>query len=176
MTHNLNEARRIADRICILHEGKSLQTGSPEELMTRPLNTEVARLIGHDNIFSATVCDQNPDAGKTFFRWEDYVFDTACRPEFSINEKIDWVIPSSHVYLFRPSRPQSDKRVNIIEGKIIEYIQLGEGSYVSFAPDKTSQILHMNISSHVARRDGLGPGSSIKISLLPDYIHLMKKH
>jgi len=175
VTHNLNEARRIADKICIIHGGETLQTGPPDEVMARPLNAEVARLVGHDNVFTGKIHDHDPGAGKTLIEWEQYILETSYHGEFSRGEPVDWVIPSSQVYLFRLSRPQMEQRANSIEGKIIEYIELGEGSYVSFGISGSSQILHMNISTHVARRDRIGPGSEIKVSLLPEYIHLMKR-
>ncbi|MCK5926189.1 MAG: ABC transporter ATP-binding protein, partial [Methylococcales bacterium] len=36
VTHDLNEATLLADRLCLLHHGVSLQSGSPAEVSTQP--------------------------------------------------------------------------------------------------------------------------------------------
>jgi putative spermidine/putrescine transport system ATP-binding protein len=50
VTHDQDEALSLADRIVVLHEGKTQQIGTPEELYARPANLEVARFMGYRNI------------------------------------------------------------------------------------------------------------------------------
>jgi putative spermidine/putrescine transport system ATP-binding protein len=50
VTHDQDEALSLADRIVVLHEGKTQQIGNPEELYERPANLEVARFMGYRNI------------------------------------------------------------------------------------------------------------------------------
>src|SRR5881275_655004 len=50
VTHDQDEALSLADRIVVLHEGKTQQIGDPEELYARPANLEVARFMGYRNI------------------------------------------------------------------------------------------------------------------------------
>ncbi|MFS1663594.1 ATP-binding cassette domain-containing protein [Streptococcus sp. zg-JUN1979] len=45
VTHDMTEAMRLADRICVLHHGKILQIDSPENLKKSPKNAFVARLF-----------------------------------------------------------------------------------------------------------------------------------
>ncbi len=42
ITHDFDEAVRLADRIAIMNEGAIIQTGTPEELVTRPADAYVA--------------------------------------------------------------------------------------------------------------------------------------
>ena len=46
VTHDQTEALTFAERITLLHQGKVLQTGSPEALYERPAHEAVARFIG----------------------------------------------------------------------------------------------------------------------------------
>ena len=55
VTHDLDEAALLADRMSILHRGRTLQTGTPLELMTRPVDALVARLVDMRNVFEARV-------------------------------------------------------------------------------------------------------------------------
>lgn len=50
--HNLDEALAVADHAGIMHQGRLIQTGTIDELMRRPRNETVARLLRAENIFS----------------------------------------------------------------------------------------------------------------------------
>ncbi|MDB5552953.1 MAG: glycine/betaine transporter [Rhizobium sp.] len=45
ITHDLEEAVRIGDRIAVMKDGVILQTGTPEEVVTRPQHEYVARFV-----------------------------------------------------------------------------------------------------------------------------------
>jgi putative spermidine/putrescine transport system ATP-binding protein len=53
VTHDQDEALSLADRIVVLHGGKTQQIGNPEELYARPANLGVARFMGY-RIFSTS--------------------------------------------------------------------------------------------------------------------------
>ncbi|WP_444676936.1 ABC transporter ATP-binding protein [Halomonas sp. E19] len=57
VTHDLDEAMALADRLCVLHGGKSLQIGDAETLFRRPASAEVARLLDRHNLFRGQVVD-----------------------------------------------------------------------------------------------------------------------
>ncbi|WP_268912660.1 quaternary amine ABC transporter ATP-binding protein [Lentilactobacillus sp. SPB1-3] len=45
ISHDLNEALRIGDRIMIMKDGEIVQTGTPEEILTQPADAYVERFI-----------------------------------------------------------------------------------------------------------------------------------
>ena len=45
VTHDMTEALTLADRIAVLHEGRLLQVGTPRDLLNRPADEYVARLM-----------------------------------------------------------------------------------------------------------------------------------
>lgn len=45
ITHDLNEALRIGDRICIMKDGAVVQIGTPEEILTKPATGYVAEFV-----------------------------------------------------------------------------------------------------------------------------------
>ena len=61
-----DEALSLADRILVLHEGKTQQIGSPEELYVRPANLEVARFMGYRNILDLDA--ERVDGGRVALR------------------------------------------------------------------------------------------------------------
>ncbi|AYV69430.1 glycine/betaine ABC transporter ATP-binding protein [Niallia circulans] len=51
VTHDMKEALKLADRICIMKKGKIVQIGTPQELITNPTNDFVKNFVGnkHDS-------------------------------------------------------------------------------------------------------------------------------
>ena len=45
ITHDLNEALRIGDRVCIMKDGAVVQIGTPEEILTEPATAYVAEFV-----------------------------------------------------------------------------------------------------------------------------------
>lgn len=45
ITHDLNEALRIGDRVCIMKDGLVVQIGTPEEILTQPATGYVAEFV-----------------------------------------------------------------------------------------------------------------------------------
>jgi thiamine transport system ATP-binding protein len=53
VTHDRDEAYRLADRLAVLVDGRFVRTGPPDEVWTRPGTAEVARLVGHRTVVAA---------------------------------------------------------------------------------------------------------------------------
>jgi spermidine/putrescine transport system ATP-binding protein len=58
VTHDQEEALSMSDRVCVMREGRIVQTGSPRELYDRPVNRYVADFVGKTNFF------EGPSAGQ----------------------------------------------------------------------------------------------------------------
>lgn len=48
VTHDMSEALKLGDRICLMRNGEVVQTGSPEELLQQPANDFVREFVGID--------------------------------------------------------------------------------------------------------------------------------
>ncbi len=58
ITHDLNEALKIGDRIAIMRDGEVIQVGSPEEILTNPANEYVERFIEDASISKVLTAGQ----------------------------------------------------------------------------------------------------------------------
>ncbi len=54
VTHDLEEAKMLADKIVVLNQGKILQEGSPVEINNNPRSIEVAIALGLKNLYKVT--------------------------------------------------------------------------------------------------------------------------
>ena len=175
VTHNLNEARQVANRICIIHHGAALQIESPDEIMAHPRNSRVASLIGHYNIFAGTVVSHDPDRRLSRLLWNQTELITPYQPEFQPGQQVEWVIPADQLVLHQRRRPSAGERENPVFGTIDECLQLGQNVTVSIKPHHSEESLTMTVPAHVARRNDLREGEQIGVSLLQEGIHLMEK-
>ena len=57
VTHDLEEAMMLADRICVLHSGRILQIGVPDDIYYRPHGKFVAEFIGETNFLDITISE-----------------------------------------------------------------------------------------------------------------------
>lgn len=55
VTHDMDEAIRLADRIVIMDQGHIIQNASPDDVLTHPTNEFVANLIGPERLRQAKV-------------------------------------------------------------------------------------------------------------------------
>jgi ABC-type Fe3+/spermidine/putrescine transport system ATPase subunit len=60
VTHDQEEAFKIADRILLLHQGRIVQAGSPADVWARPVSAWVAGFLGLGNILSGEIVDKGP--------------------------------------------------------------------------------------------------------------------
>lgn len=51
VTHDQEEALSMSDRVCVMREGRIVQSGSPRELYDNPINAYVAGFVGKSNFF-----------------------------------------------------------------------------------------------------------------------------
>lgn len=65
ISHDLDEALKLGDRIVLMKDGRIVQIGSPEEILTEPANTYVERFVEEVDITRVLTAEsimQKPDA------------------------------------------------------------------------------------------------------------------
>ncbi|WP_068617616.1 ABC transporter ATP-binding protein [Paenibacillus tuaregi] len=53
VTHDQEEALTISDKVCLMNQGRIVQTGTPDEVYSRPRDEFAARFIGSYNVIAA---------------------------------------------------------------------------------------------------------------------------
>ena len=170
VTHDLDEARQLADRMVVLHRGKALQTGTPEDVLLRPVSPAVARLVGLSNLFAGTV---GMDKGKPCLDWAGRRLAIADSCHHAPGSTVNWVIPPEGVLLHRPDRPSAGDAENPVTGTIIEALRMGSFTQLTLSIPGEPQPLVFQASSHTIMRNDLGPGRAASVTLLAERIHLM---
>ncbi len=168
VTHDLDEATMLADRLCILRRGRTLQSGPPFDVLAKPINKEVARLVDQKNIFQGTVIGHEQAFGLTNISWGDMTLQTPYQPDFKVGQVVDWLIPASHVAVVCDDE-------NVVSGVVSAIVRLGDMVSISVDIKQTSSHpLFMSIPILEAKQRGLKIADEISVSLISEGIHLME--
>lgn len=173
VTHDLDEARMLADRMTLLSHGRTLQSGTPGDILTRPVSAQVARLVELNNVFGGTL--QSVEAqGRGLLCWRAHRFEVERVNGFVPGARLSWVIPPEDVILHRRDRPSLGERENPIGGRIDDCLPLGDATRIVLALDGDARArITFSVPTHVARRNGIAAGEMVRVSLLAAGIHLM---
>ncbi|MDQ7732270.1 ABC transporter ATP-binding protein [Halomonas sp. SpR1] len=173
VTHDLEEAAALADQICVLHNGTSLQQAAPEALFRRPASPLIARLLDRHNLFEGLVVDVE---GQRRLKWGETYLEVAERLAYlSPGETVAWYLPPSDIVLHRRDRPSQGERENPATATVSELVVLGGITSVSLRVDH-GDMLRFDIATHAARRNQLTRGAVVNVSLLAEGIHLLPGH
>jgi molybdate transport system ATP-binding protein len=187
VTHDLDEALLLADRLCILHQGRTLQHGAPYEVLTRPCSAEVARLMGQKNIFRGGVIAQHAPsdshAGATVIEWRGRALQARWQPQFAPGTQVSWTVPRSHLVLcpaVQAAPPAAlvtqsmDHAGNQVQGSVASMVRLGDNAALSILVDGPSRPpLFMSVPLHQVAQQQLAPGATVALEFLAEGIHLM---
>ncbi|MGZ8260455.1 MAG: ABC transporter ATP-binding protein [Caldimonas sp.] len=174
VTHDLREARLLADRLCILERGVTLQDGAPEQVMSRPRNARVAALVGlrdvHSGIFRKAADAKSP----AVLRWGDAEgvdLLTVDKGRLDDGTPVRWVIAGEYVHLHL-QHPVGG--VNVVPCVIERMHRLGEITTLScraLAPPEA--LVHLQITTRQAREWGIADRRPVFLELDPQGIHIM---
>lgn len=173
VTHDLDEAIILSDRLCMLSQGVTLQIGSVAQVTGRPASVLVARLVGIKNVFRATVLEVAAD-GSALIEWRGNQLQVSRHNGFLAGQSVHWCIPQSHLILHRRDRPSRGERENPVSGQVADLLPLGDNLLVSINVGVADRPpVFISVPVHVASRNGLTTGVDVSFSLLAESIHLM---
>ena len=170
VTHDLEEATALADQICVLHNGVSLQQGTPEALFRKPTSPLVARLLDRHNVFSGEVVET--DAGRRLQWGERWLEVAEGLDRVEPGKPLAWYLPPSDIVLHRRGRPSQGERENPVAATVSEMVVLGGMTSISLRVSH-GDMLRFDIATHAAKRNQLSLGERVHVSLLAEGIHLM---
>jgi molybdate transport system ATP-binding protein len=68
VTHDLDECFELGDEMLVLREGRIVQSGAPHEILDRPANLDVARLLGAFNLIAGEIRTLDPGRNSSHLR------------------------------------------------------------------------------------------------------------
>lgn len=86
VTHDLEEAMMLADRVCVMRAGRILQVGAPADIYYRPADAFVAGFVGETNLLPITVTGR--DGGQVSYRSDEIVDGPGCLPAAMVADDV----------------------------------------------------------------------------------------
>lgn len=181
VTHDLAEARRLADRVVIVDAGQTLQTGEPARVFASPRNARVAELVGIQNHFEGRFYKDHAGWGR--LRWTDAASsDTGLDLAVYDKNKIDDATPVTWVLNGEQVDVMADGEVPSValQGhtrlrcQLLEVLSLGEISLCTLRPEALpSQTITLNLTSRLLRRLQVVSGNWVQLQIAPEALHIM---
>lgn len=174
VTHDLDEAAMLADRMTILSRGRTIQTGPPLVVRRHPASVEAARLVGMKNLFTGKIIAHEPPSGHTLIGWHGQRLKVRLQQDFPPGTRIAWALPAADVLLMPLDHDSRDPLDNPLSVHIIKIVALGETVHIQVQADETDGArLTLGVSHHIARRYALAEGQQMALRLRGEHIHLM---
>ena len=179
VTHDLNEARRLADRVVILDAGESLQIGPPAKVFTSPRNARVAELVGIQNHFRGQFFTSPKAGGFGKLVWQGQALHAGEAVNLQVIDKgrlddgaeVSWVVAGELLDMSAQAGAQS---ANTLACALREVLPLGEISLCTLVPTQLPcQCITLNLSSALLRQLGAEPGAVFYLHIPPEAVHIM---
>lgn len=176
VTHDLNEARLLADRLVVMDAGRVLQTGTPASIHDAPRNARVADLVGIHNRFQGEWLGTATEPGMGRMRWMAPAGPASAGPVLTVRDKgklpdgqrVTWVIPSDGITLLPPETLGAGD----FDAEVVEARHLGEITLATLALAAVpGAALRLTLSG--AQRQGLVVGARWGVRLAMDKVHVM---
>ena len=181
VTHDLAEARRLADRVVIVDAGQTLQTGEPARVFASPRNARVAELVGIQNHFEGRFHKDHAGWGR--LRWTDAASsDTGLDLAVFDKNKIDdgtpvtWVLNGEQVDVMADGEMPgvASPGHTRLRCQLLEVLSLGEISLCTLRPEALpSQTITLNLTSRLLQRLQVGSGGWVQLQIAPGALHIM---
>jgi molybdate transport system ATP-binding protein len=170
VTHDLHEARRLADKIVIIDAGQSLQSGSPAHVMRSPRNARVAQLVGIHNHFSARFFADVP--GQAALQWGNLRLRVIDKNKIANDTAVTWVLAGEEVQLHAADASMG-VAVNRLECRLSEMLPLGEISLCRLAVQGTQDTIQLNLPTEKLSAMRVASGDAVALAVPPESVHIM---
>lgn len=180
VTHDLHEARLLADRLIVMDRGTVLQQGAPHHVHRSPRNARVADLVGIHNRFQG-VWDGPSTAGLGRLRWSvgaapaasDPVLQVLDKGRIKVGQQVTWIIPGDGLTLV--DGVSSTPSMLVVPTIIGEVRHLGETTLANLQAQTWPGIrIALSVAGSDQRR--LIEGSRLHVGLDLTKVHVMPGH
>ncbi len=179
VTHDLNEARMLADRLVVMDAGQVLQQGTPASINTAPRNARVADLVGIQNRYRGQwlgAMDGAPGYGRMLWMGGDETNEASIltvrdKGKIQSGQAVHWIIPSDGITLVDSTASRMTDTSDW-DAQVLEARHLGEISLITLAL-KAVPDARLLLTLSGPQRQGVGVGGVVRVRLDLSRVHVM---
>lgn len=179
VTHDLDEARLLADRLVVMDGGRVLQDGPPAAIHQAPRNARVADLVGIQNRFHGQWLGPADEPGWGALHWtcdSDAAKGPVAGPVLKVRDKgriaagqqVSWVAPGDGITLLdRPAQTDAEFDVVVAQAR-----HLGEITLVTLSLDALPGVV-LSLTLAGPQRNSVVAGSRRAVLFDRSLVHVM---
>ena len=163
VTHNLDEAYTLGQRLSVLIDGNVMQSGSKQEIFDRPANVDVAGYLNYRNIFAGIAGDE-PGGGS---RVHTEHFDIVVGERLPAGRRVSLCVRAQDIKIVREGAPLKDSLVrNVFAGEISALFPLPEACLMWFriSGSKREFDFEVRFPRHIMLRHSLRTGKQVRVA------------
>jgi molybdate transport system ATP-binding protein len=178
VTHDLNEARTLADRLVVLDRGVVQQVGPPDAIHRAPRNARVADLVGIQNRFRGIWLGAAGAPGRGLLQWtladhsvpagDAVVLEVRDKGRIDEGQRVDWVVPGDAIELL----PDAVRSAGRFAATVTEARHLGEITLATLSLDVYDG-MPLQLTLAGAQRRRIAAGERVGLRLDPLAVHVM---
>ncbi len=186
VTHDMVEARHLADRLVVMDQGQVLQSGTPAHIYRSPRNARVADLVGVQNRFQGVWLGPRDEAdraaGAGWLQW--HLADGSPSPlqlrvrdkgKIPPGQRVTWVVQGDGLHL-DGERAAGSYTPGTCEQALATTVRtvrnLGETTMASASVDGLPGV-ELRLVRSGPLRQVLQPGQPLRVWLDCDWVHVM---
>ncbi len=176
VTHDLNEARLLADRMAVMDGGQILQVGTPAIIHQSPRSARVADLVGIQNRFQGLWLGPGNVPGRGLLRWlaqanaleESIVLTVRDKSQWPVGHAVNWIIPNDGITLIDTNEVGSHD----FAARVVQARYLGDTTLLNLALESLAGP-QLVLTLTGSRRQDLPVGAAVHVRLDPERVHVM---
>jgi ABC-type Fe3+/spermidine/putrescine transport system ATPase subunit len=163
ITHNLDEAHVMGERLSVLIDGRLVQEGMPREILERPASEPVARFLGYRNVFHGTA---RPIEGGA--RIEAGKLSIVVERKLHAGERVGVCLRQQDIKILKEDTPlKGSLERNVFPGTLTQLFAQPETctAWFSLAGSDDPRDLELRFPRYLIERHHLEPGQQIRVAL-----------
>ncbi|MEY3747745.1 MAG: hypothetical protein RL194_1204 [Pseudomonadota bacterium] len=175
VTHDLQEALMLADRITLLSQGRTLQSGEPKTVLSHPVSEDAAMLLGLRNIFESVVLEQDGADAITALDLAGHRIEIPRQPHLRRGDRVSWVIADAGIRFRAISRKEIAPQTNRLPVTVVKMLTMGDQVRLFLQLADTSVMFRIDVTARLAEELALDTGIRTEVVLRAADIHVFEQ-
>lgn len=168
ITHDLDEALLLGQRVAVLIDGQLRQIGTPEEVFSMPVDEQVAAFVGVETVIPGKVIESSE--GRSIIAYQNQVLEAVS--ELPVGRDVLFCLRPEDVTLWPPGAAPASSARNRLTGKIEQLYP--QGVLVRVVVDCGFPLMAL-VTRTSAREMGLSQGMLVTASFKASAVHLIPR-
>jgi ABC-type Fe3+/spermidine/putrescine transport system ATPase subunit len=172
VTHNLDEAYSLGERLSVMIDGRLVQSGARQEIFEHPSSERVARYLSYTNVFEGETHSHTEGTRVALGH-----FDVVVGPELAADKRVRVCIRQQDIRIIKEGSPiRESLQRNVLSGEIVSLFPLREEYVMWFKINGSpkSYDLELRFPIYMQGRHKLEEGKRIKVALWEPMIMLFE--